>query len=312
MSYSLSMGEETIPEQITSYMQDLGPLLEFPETPEVIGHRIGDFQHYPTNVNKKKYLKKYKDIIPMMDFAFLNSGLSGIELDIRLWGMDRVSVVHDKAKKDLSEESIQYLERNALELVLKHFIEQGYYKNRKIYIELKLSGKLFHPGSRSFLPDIVSKYEKNLIEKLAECLESVVQEHPDSAEIRKSIGFISFSLAALHYAYTIFGLHHKLYLITTTDQFMKKSISRAMFYVPLTEQTRLKICYSEWLTGIWFDPYYLDEPVETFLLMNENRKNPLEFYLSTYGMKKKKLIKKFKDKKRLPVRGVIFELELLS
>lgn len=297
---------------ITQAGRDLQELVHPDSRFSVIGHRIGDHLHYPTNVNKTKYLTNYKPTTRLMDSAFLNHGLNGIELDVRLAGDGNVYVVHDKIKKDLKEESWAYLRENSLEVFLRHFIENEYYVENKIFIEIKLSPKIFHQKKQSFLPDVVNRSEKLLMDKLFMTLEMVFSDYPDvREEVRNSIGFISFSLAALHYSYVCSRGGHELFLITTTDQFLKRSLSRAMFYMPLTPSEKARIQYSEWLTGIWFDPVYIDNPVETFLGINEMRRNPLKFYVSTYGMKFHKLLDKFRtpNSEHFPVSGMIFDME---
>lgn len=278
----------------------------------LIGHRMGDHRHYPTNANRPKWLGGYKSTRELMDRAFQTYGLNGIELDVRLGGDGNVYVVHDKIKKNLPDLSWDYLRENSWEKLIRHFIEKEYYIENRIFIELKLSPKLFHRKKQSFLPDVVSQSEKQLIDTLFMELGHILSEYPDTREeIQRSIGFISFSLAALHYAYVTSLASHEYFLITTTDQFMKKSVSRALFYIPLTPSEKARIQYAEWLTGIWFDPAYIDKPVETFLGINSLRRNPLKFYISTYGMKFPKLLQKFQSSRAMefPVSGVIFDLE---
>lgn len=277
----------------------------------LIGHRIGDYLNYPTNVNKEKYIPYYKNTIDLMDAAYLKYGLNGIELDLRLASDGSIYIVHDKIKKKIKPLSLKYLQENSLELFLKYYIEKEYYIENKMFIEIKLSPKIFHVKKQSFLPDVVNDSEKRLIDKLFLTIERVLSEFPEiRGEVSQSIGFISFSLAALHYAYVICPYPHEFFLITTTDQFIKRSLSRVMFYIPLTPAEKSRIQYAEWLSGIWFDPYYIDNPVETFLEINELRKNPLKFYISTYGMKFSKLLDKFQNPlaKEFPVSGMIFDL----
>ncbi|WCL49982.1 hypothetical protein [Leptospira sp. GIMC2001] len=277
----------------------------------IIGHRLGDYSRYPTNVNKKKYIPHYKNSTELIDSAFTEYGLNGVELDVRLGSDGNVYVVHDKIKKNLPQESINYLADNSIEKFIQHFIDKKYYLKNRIFIELKLAPKLFHPDKQSFLPDVVNRSEKKLIDNLFRILDRILSQYPEERQlIQQSICFISFSLAALHYAYVVSEAVHEFHLITTTDQFIKKTLSRMMFYVPLTPQEKSRIQYAEWLTGIWFDPYYLDDPVSTFLGINELRRNKLKFYISTYGMKYSKLLEKFKspNSEQFPVSGMIFDL----
>lgn len=310
MHYALNSDNGPLEEQIHSYYKEIASCVDADKETVLIGHRIGDYRKYPVNLNRARFVEKYDSVTDMIDRAFNESGLSGIELDVRLWGKhEQVSVAHDQIRKKYSDEAAAYLEENSFENVLEHFIRKRYYEEHKLYIELKLSRKIFHAKTRRMFADAVNEYESRLIERINSILEEVCRHHSAADKIRESIGFISFSLAALHKMYLVSEVHYPLYLITTTDQFMKKSLSRAMFHIPLTEPQLVKIRYAEWLTGIWFDPYYLDDPAGTFLALNATRKKPLEFFLSTYGMKPANLLKKFRDRPRLPVQGIIFELE---
>ncbi len=308
MTYAFPFDPDTILQACDSFRS----LVQADSTFYAIGHRIGDHLHYPTNVNKEKYLAPYKNTKDLMDAAFRSHGLNGIELDLRLGPDGVVYVVHDKIKKNLSPLAFRYLEQNSLELFLRHYIENEYYVENRIFIEIKLSPKIFHLKKQSFLPDVVNNSEKRLIDQIFLTLEQVLSGYPNTRDdVSRSIGFISFSLAALHYAYVICRKSHEFFLITTTDQFMKRTLSRAMFYIPLTPAEKSRIQYAEWLSGIWFDPLYIDDPVETFLRINELRRNPLKFYVSTYGMKFQKLLEKFNtpNAKHFPVSGMIFDLE---
>ncbi len=299
------------PEKIISAAESLAMNAVFEENFLLIGHRLGNFREYPLNVNRKRYLKDYKNTSELMIKSFTEYGLNALELDLRLGPDGMVYVVHDKIKKHISEECLSWLSENSFEKLLVRFIENGFCRNKKLFIELKLSPKIFHPQKQSFFPDIVSCSEKRLIEEIFSVLKRVYSVYPEKKEeIRNSVGFISFSLAALHTAYVISEGIYEYHLITTTDQFLKKSLSRALFYIPLTSEEKTKIIYSEWLTGIWFDPRYIIDPVQTFLEINEQRRNRLQFYVSSYGMDFSKLLNRFcpETGAKLPLKGIIFDI----
>ncbi|MCB1192463.1 MAG: hypothetical protein H7A23_19365 [Leptospiraceae bacterium] len=309
MQYSLSSKIAPIKEQVNEYINGFKNYFHTHNLYNIIGHRIGDYKHYPKNLNDAKDIHKYKDIVAMIDHAFLNQGLTGIELDLRQWNNNHICVVHDTIRKNVSSQGEEYIVKNSLENVLTHFIEKGYYKHKKLFIEIKVSGKFFRFKDKTFFPDYVSKEERHFIGSVFSSTEEIILKYPDKQQIRNSINFISFSLAALHYAYRSGDENYALYLILSTNQFMKKFLSRFFSYIPLTEAEKLRIQYSEWLKGLWFDPYYLQNPVETLQEINSQRKNKLELFISTYGMDPQKLLEKFKGKDKLEIHGVIFECE---
>jgi glycerophosphoryl diester phosphodiesterase len=305
--YSISSNLGSITKQIQSYITLLEPHIEKSGSMETIGHRLGDHFSYPKTVNEDKKLSNYKSVSDMMDTSFTALNLTGIELDVRLWNDKVVCIVHDKIKNILSTESEHYLTQNTLDKVLAHFIEKGYYKTCSLYIEVKLSGKFFH--KTGLFPDVITEHEKKLIQSLILSIEAMIANHPDKDTIRRSIAILSFSLSALHFFYKESAATYRLYLIISTDQFMKKNLSRVLFYFPLTENQKVKIQFSEWLTGLWFDPSYIQNPGNTLNDINAMRKKPLELYLSSYGMKPEKLINKLQKGKKLCIHGVIFECE---
>lgn len=299
------------PEKIISAAESLAEAAVLEKDFLLIGHRLGNFRHYPLNVNRKRYLKDYRNTSELMIKSFTEYGLNALELDLRLGPDGMVYVVHDKIKKNIGGECLSWLSENSFEKLLVRFIENGFSADKKLFIELKLSPKIFHPRKRSFFPDTVSSSEKKLIEEIFSVLDRIISVYPDrKEEIRKSVGFISFSLAALHSAYALSEEIYEYHLITTTDQFLKKSLSRALFYIPLTSEEKTKIICSEWLTGIWFDPRYITDPVRTFLEINEQRRNRLKFYVSSYGMEFSKLPDRFirENGEKLPLKGIIFDI----
>lgn len=277
----------------------------------LIGHRLGNFRHYPLNVNKKRYLKDFINTSELMIKSFTEYGLNALELDLRLGPDGMAYVVHDRIKKNIGRECLSWLSENSFEKLLIRFIENGFSNDKKLFVELKLSPKIFHPKKQGFFPDAVSSSERRLIEEIFSVMKRVSSVYPDRREeIRRSVGFISFSLAALHTAYAVSEEIHEYHLITTTDHFLKKNLSRALFYIPLNTEEKTKITYSEWLTGIWFDPKYIADPVQTFLEINEQRKNRLQFYVSSYGMDFSKISGRFFSERgeKLPVKGIFFDI----
>ncbi|MCB1160545.1 MAG: hypothetical protein KDK45_23800 [Leptospiraceae bacterium] len=306
--FSIELNPVSTKEKIQSYLDKLEEFVEFSSSMKIIGHRFGAHKKYPKNLNRRKLIEQYSETHDLADFAFSFTGLNSLEMDIRLWKDGNVYIVHDKLKKKLPSEARMYMFNNSLEKFIRTFIEKEYYKKHHIYLELKLSGKIFDISNFQFFPDILNPQEKALIERTIDTLESVLAAHPDKENIRKSIHFISFSLSSLHYLYTVSKNEYDTFLIVSTDIFMKKSLSKMFFYFPLTEKEKSRIIFSEWLKGIWFDPKQIKNPMKTFHYINQERKNKLKFFLSSYGMKPEKLFKKLKGSgEKLPIEGVIFE-----
>lgn len=310
MKFSISAKKDKVYQQIQDYMEELQEFSHLDLKVPIIGHRMGDHKHYPVNVNKDSLLITYKPVCNMMDEAFLEKGLTGIELDVRLWKKENISVVHDAIEPTISNIGEKYLSNNSIENIIKHFIDQKYYKDRKLFIELKINMKFFDFRSFSFFPDMLSELEKISIHKTMEKIEATIASYEEKERIAESICIISFNISALHYAFYCSHYPFPFYLIISTNQFLKKFLSRFFSYIPLTDKEKQRIQYSEWIRGIWFDPNFLSSPVQTLTDINAKRKNKLEFFLSTYGMQPEKLFKKLKScKTKIAISGLIFECE---
>ncbi len=87
----------------------------------------------------------------------------------------------------------------------------------------------------------------------------------------------------------------------------------------LNTDLRERLISHEWLTGIWFDPAGINRIAETFNGINDQRKSPLDLYISTYKLKRESYLKRLrkgmatddngKAVKLNNVRGLIFDIQ---
>ncbi len=277
-----------------------------------VGHRLGDFLHYPKNVNEVEYIKTYKGTTELMQKGFNDSGLNGLELDLRKSSDGEVYVTHDEIKNELHPDSLNYLSNNTFYKFINNYIDNQYYKYNKLFIELKVSPKILDIETFSLFPDTLNLTEKQLIENIFTILDKALIPYPElKGEIKKSISFVSFSKRSLEYAFEYSKDIYEYFLIVSTNQFIKKELSPLLYYTPFDENQILAIKKADWLTGIWFDPFHVDNLFEIFLDINSNREKKLKYYVSTYGMDFNELLNKFKSSFRnskLPVSGMIFDI----
>jgi glycerophosphoryl diester phosphodiesterase len=290
----------------------LKQFIEPKENFNFIGHRLGDFFHYPKNLNEQQYIKTYNNTIDLMKKGFNESGLNGLELDLRKGYDGEVYVTHDELKNQLHPDSLEYLSNNTFYKFINYYIENKYYENNKLFIELKVSPKILDIETYSLFPDILNFTEKQLIESIFTILEKALIPYPDKKDlIKKSISFVSFSKKSLEYAFNYSNDIYDTFLIVSTNQFLKKELSPLLYYTPFDENQIMAIKSADWLTGIWFDPFHVDNLFDIFIDINSNREKKLKYYVSTYGMDFNELVNKFKSSfknSKLPVSGMIFDI----
>lgn len=300
------------PKAIQESVKNLESLI-LPQTPfYFVGHRMGNFTNYPKNLNKSNYIPQYKSTIELMEYGYLTYGLNALEFDVRLGHDGNVYVTHDELSITPQSPGWDYLKNNSLGILLTHFLKHKYYQTKKLFIEIKVSPKLMDSSATHYFPDQLSDSEKKLIDSVLLVIDSLVYSHAEEKEqILKSLNFLSFSLSALRYVAQSTSFQHETYLITTTNQPIKKELSPLFFYTPFTPKEMERIRHAEWLTGIWYDPFHLDNSIQLFTELNIFRRNKLTFYISTYGMKFDDLVNKLKTephREKLPVSGIIYDL----
>jgi glycerophosphoryl diester phosphodiesterase len=277
-----------------------------------VGHRLGNFQHYPKNINNPKYIPTYKNTIELMEYGFLKNGLNALEFDVRLGHDENIYITHDELTITPESPCWEYLKKNTLNIFLTHFIKNKYYLNQKLFIEIKVSPKVIDTLGSNYFPDILTDKEKKLIDSTLLVIDSIVYNYPEEKSlILKSISFLSFSLSALRYATQSSQNNQESYLITTTNQPFKKDLSPLFNYTPFIGKEIERIRHAEWLTGIWYDPFHLDNSIDLFSNLNAFRANKLKFYISTYGMNFEELVNKLSKEphnEKLPVSGIIYDV----
>ena len=291
-------------DQILKYSEKSDPFY-------IIGHRLGNHKRYPINYNGDTPLVNYENTTTLMDNAFLTYKLTGLELDVRMGLNGIIYVTHDKIETS-TYESEDFLKNNTLYKFLNHFIEKDYFKSNRLFIEIKFDQKFFSFENFSFFPDKLNEAEKDLIASCLKIIDELASKNMKYREtILNSISFISFSLESLYYIHSLTPNIHELFLIVTTNQFLKEYLSYLVSHVPLNHREKERIQNADWLTGLWFDPLHIDMPKKTFSEINSKRKKPLSLYLSTYGMEFNKIMDLLKEEEspNLPLSGVIYELE---
>ena len=300
---------------------DLAGLLDFRGDPVFMGHRMGEFRHYPENLNTTDRLGEYKEVTEMMDENFRFFGCTGLELDVRVASTppepgsdDTVFVVHDALKDDLPAPCLAYLQRNRLETVIKHFIRKKYYETKLLAIEFKLN-KRWYDSRKGFLT-AEHAYAERLTEATVATIERVCKELKLTKavlrKVRRNIAFACFHLPALEHAHAAGGDDYRYYLIASTDRFWSGWINRLLWKNPALRGQQLeRVAGCDWLTGVWFDPLFYDTPVATFNDLNLRADGRLTFFVATYysgfDRLKDKLARE-RSQPPLPVTGLFFDL----
>ncbi len=331
------------PTEIDRYISETRKLVNFSEEKvEVVFHRAGSYQEYAKNVNQKKF--KYgdgrtdvKDVAVLMDRSFGENGGNGIEIDARTVPgsseYPNVYIVHDEIDDgELSAQAKAYLKKNTLTEVLIHFIRNHFLGQRAdspsgkyLFIELKIPKPYWHLNHSPLTPK-QQQYIEIIIWKLRETIESEIGSGVAGESVRRHIGFASFNLFALEYAHEIAlrndqsGFQYNFIAATNRGLlgYLANTVgSREINYLN-SELTR-KIVSHTWLTGIWFDPAGINRIAETFNGINDQRKSPLDLYISTYKLKRESYLKRLrkgmatddngKAVKLNNVRGLIFDIQ---
>lgn len=301
--------------------RDLKDLVDFRKNIWYMGHRLGEFRHYPENLNQVDRLDAYKETREMMDEGFRYFGLNALEFDIRVPNKappgeepQEVYVVHDELAETLPPTCLAYLERNRLEHTIRHYIKKKYYETRFLGIELKVNKTVYDPEKGLWTS--THEYETRLARAGVAVIDRVCKEmkltRAVARKVQASIGFSCFHLSALQAAQAAGGDRYRYYLIASTDRLWSGLANRLLWKNPPMRGGHLeKIAAAEWLTGIWFDPLFYDKPVTLFNDLNQRREKKLHFFVSTYYSGFPRLKSKLARERSLPplpVQGLIFDL----
>lgn len=275
----------------------------------LIGHRLGDYKNYPKDANSHDLIPKYSSTTELMERAFLSTGLDGIELDIQGDSEDEIYVTHDPLIEPIEDISKEYLKLNTFGNFINHFISHKYYLNKKIYIEIKQQVPIFSWRKFTFIPDSMEFVNTHFLKNVIKTIDRYTSKNPERLKICSAINFISFHLSPLEYLREISSELHSTFYIITTNQSPQKYLAPLARHRALFPSEMERIRRADFLTGIWFDPFYLENPQKTLDSLNIGREKKLEFYLSTYGMPVNDIIEKLrKDSEKLELHGLIFEL----
>ncbi len=301
--------------------RSLDDLVEFRPKPFFMGHRLGEFAHYPMNLNSLDRLAGYKETRDMLDEGFRNYGLSGLELDIRVKSerpvngeAETVYVVHDELSSNLPEPCQDYLDRNRFDALLRHYIAKKYYETKLLGVELKGNKRWYDPARGLLTSD--PEYESRLARAGVATVDRVCREmklkKSVARQVRGSIAFACFHLSALEAAFAAGGEGFRFYLIATTDRFWSGFLNQLIWKnPPLRGAIIAEIAAADFLTGIWFDPIFYDRPLALFNEINRRRARKLHFFISTYysGFERlKQLLAAEQGQPRLPVEALFFDL----
>jgi hypothetical protein len=279
------------------------------DRPAFVGHRLGHEARYPRDLASAERVAGYDDVGALAD-AGLALGLDVLELDVRvLPDADErsVYVAHDPlpARDALPAPCRDYLERNTLAALLEHFAARGHHeRGARLAIEIKT--ELADDRATWRLGEV----EERLIGETAATIARAADGRSGGARLRRSLCFISFSLEALARMHEATGGAHEAFLIATTDQPGRTDLVRSLWRLePFSDALAREVAASEWLAGVWFDPTFFVAPEARFGAIASARERALRLYVSTYYSRIETLVACFPGEARLPVEGMVFELE---
>lgn len=320
---------------------------------EVIAHVAGSYREYPMTVDRGFLPKdgmvmsqgwgikswfKAKDINDLIDKTFENSEIDSLEIDIQVPPSDHplctkgkrcAFVVHDlvdwSAVDNKNNAANIYLKRNSLDKILTHFVkEKSYYKNRRLYLELK---SLFTCNA----PKRKSKECSDLGKRIAKEISMVL---PDLKNIKSDnnknwLTLTSFSASALEEAHTSlkilgldefvdFALIAGVYPNNSFLSFAKWVVGQQKGSVPMfTKPLRKFAVEKTWLDSIWFSPQGVTNFYSLFHKMNKSREDeglgPLKFSVANYSIKwpkfKKAMLRQPACATKVPIVAMMIDID---
>jgi hypothetical protein len=251
-----------------------------------------------------------------MNWCFQDAGMDGIEIDIQADQMrlaeeaiQDIYVVHDKLRAPLRPGVREYLRRNTLEKVIKGFISQGYpAAGKSLYIEIKCD----HPVTLDGWDGAVIR---GALRKIGQLTSSFPE--PERAVIERHIAFASFNYRALERIAELAPGKYDLFLIVASNKCLPWVASKTLYpqYNYLGRRLRQTVVRSRVLTGIWFDPWAMEDFGAVFNRINEERSRdaqgkPLALFVSTYLLEAGEYAHRLgTEKERLHnVKGLIFDI----
>jgi hypothetical protein len=277
------------------------------------GHAAGSYQEYPVEAGKR--LKAKKPAAELMIKALSEgTGLDAVEVDVQSDDRGTVFILHNRIKKKHGEEA-GLTKEHRLDGFLGAFAKNFKNKNKSVFIEIKCRQA-----------EELETAEFDLVLRTLETVNGMIRAGSMSAaDAEKSISFISFNLMALETLRALssskeFGnIKYRLYFIAGSNSMIGRIGTSVCPQINFLNDDAVKrIAHSKWLTGIWFDPSWVDDYGKIFILMNEERKiaglPELEYFISTYKSDEAKKPSAYKEKfdREAPgfrnIRGLIFDV----
>jgi hypothetical protein len=272
---------------------------------QIVLHRGGSYQEYAKNINCGAFPVRtaVRDINDLMDESFARRGVDSIEIDLRTVrgnaAFPGVYVVHDAIESahldnPSSTAAREYLSRNSIDRVIRHFIEAGYYKKGKgLFIELKIPRRSLFSNNGP-LDTEERAYVSKTLEAVDGAINTAIPSAKERAEVRRRITFISFNLFALEEIQNLMGDAYNLHFLAATNRGFAGRIAAARDYELnfFNDALADRIAGAEWLKGIWFDPRGMDDCARIFNGINERRAHPFDVCIFVYGLSPDDLVKR--------------------
>jgi len=277
------------------------------------GHAAGSYREYPVDAGKR--LKSKKPAAELMIEALSDgTGLDAVEVDVQSDDRGTVFILHNRIRKKYGEEA-GLTKEHGLDALLRAFAKNFKNRNKSVFIEIKCRQA-----------EKLETAEFDLILRTLETINGMVRSGTMSAaDAEKSISFISFNLMALETMRALssskeFGnMRYRLYFIAGSNSMIGRIGTCLCPQINFLNDDAVKrIAHSKWLTGIWFDPAWVDDYGKIFILMDEERKSAglpvLEYFVSTYKSGDAGKPSAFKEKfdREAPgfrnIRGLIFDV----
>lgn len=313
---------------------------------EIIAHGAGSYRNYPLEIRQDGYVlgnkwddkceARAKNINDLMDLTFATGEVNAIEIDVQAPdsdhplcenGKDCLYIIHNKQNwdslKSLDNPAIKYLQNNTINTSLAHFISNGYYKDRHVYLEIKSTRGCNAPNRNdSECRDLGLRVANEILDDLQWVDNLSEKQNPNWLTI------VSFSATALQAVRD--GLKNDFEnsvnygLIAGVYPFsLKWFIGQAKGSVPLFNRGLQHFAETTpWLDTIWFSPQGISDFSSVFNKLAQNRVlechdgggscDPINFSVSTYQFEQTKFSKKINEIKppfNLPLTAMMIDID---
>ncbi|MBD0404402.1 hypothetical protein [Flammeovirga sp. EKP202] len=305
---------------------------------EVIGHGSSSWRYYPMGINKdgvvygNGFKSKATPAMDIKDLIKISNSIDptmSIELDAhyppkdhlirKIYPNDGAYVMHDIPEWDKNKvnnkNALSYLHANTLKGILEYFVEEGFYKKSKVYVEIKVDK--IH-------------YEDNGKQELEEWCNALASElktfagHYQRDDQENWLCITSFSTEALDMFYkslkdsTIQSQFDYVLIAGYKGGIFKSFFANMKGYVPkYNDSIQNFIVDTEWLDCVWFSEQGLNDFDAIFTKIVEERDKkypsikPVEFSFSNYQYKEEKMLKKLSKAtpKKYKIRSFMVDID---